>query len=131
MPKQLADAVTVRLSSAELVVLGELLAGVLPYPPDENGPQVSDTVAFVQRRLGAEDAAWAAPLRAGLADAAGREQDWLAQAAYAVDQSAVLFAQLRGWAWDGFLADPRWGVNRGGRGWAHFGWAGSPRSREQ
>ncbi len=111
-------------------MLQTLLELIVPYPAQPGGPVAPDTVGLVQRRLAAEDAAWVEPLRAGVAVAAGREAAWLAGAAEAQDESGELFAQLRGWAWDGFLADPRWGVNRGGLGWSYFGWNGSPRARE-
>ncbi|MFG1779523.1 hypothetical protein ACGFIR_25090 [Micromonospora sp. NPDC049051] len=115
------------LDAAESAVLARLLDRVLPYPPQPGGPVVADTVAYVQRRLTAEDCAWAAALRAALTAASGREEQWLATAE---TESGELFERLRAWAWDGFLAHPRWGVNRGGLGWAYFGWAGPPRERE-
>ncbi|MFC0862315.1 hypothetical protein ACFHYQ_08400 [Sphaerimonospora cavernae] len=115
------------LDVAESEALARLLDLLVPYPSQPGGPIVGDTVVFVRRRLAAEDAAWLVPLRAGLAAAAGREEQWLAAAE---NQSGELFEQLRAWAWDGFLAHPRWGVNRGGLGWTYFGWAGPPRERE-
>lgn len=115
------------LDAAEAEVLARLLDLVVPYPPQPDGPVVTDTVAYVQGRLATRDSAWTAPLRAALATAAGREAQWLATAE---TESTELFERLRTWAWDGFLAHPRWGVNRGGLGWAHFGWAGPPRDRE-
>ncbi len=119
------------LDARHLQTLRRLLERVLPYPAIPDGPTVSDTVAYVLRRLEHEDRALFGPLEQLLERTAGSEDDWL-QAAASTPQypDRGVFEALRGWAWDGFLADPRWGVNRGGRGWTHLGWGGPPRRRE-
>ena len=118
------------LDARQAAVLQTLLELIVPYPAQPGGPVAPDTVGLVQRRLAAEDAAWVEPLRAGVAVAAGREAAWLAAPPRRRTNRVSCSRSSRGWAWDGFLADPRWGVNRGGLGWSYFGWNGSPRARE-
>lgn len=116
---------------AAIATLELLLDAVVPYPDLVGGPTAADTAQYVLGRLEREDAALRPSLDHLLEGVAGREQAWVA--AVADDPGHPehgLFEALRGWAWDGFLADPRWGVNRGGLGWAHVGWAGPPRRRE-
>lgn len=109
-----------------------LLDEVVPYPAIPDGPAAADTAQYVRRRLEREDAPLRAPLGHLLATVRGRERAWVAAVADDPDHpDHDLFVALRGWAWDGFLADPRWGVNQGGLGWTHVGWAGPPRRREQ
>lgn len=116
------------LDAGQVRALQVLLDGVLPYPPIEGGPTVQDTVAFVLRRLEHEDRAVFGPLEAVLTRITGREHDWLeATASSPQHPDRAVFDALRGWAWDGFLADPRWGVNRGGLGWSYVGWPGAAR----
>lgn len=120
------------LDDDQVGVLRTLLEVVLPYPPIPGGPQLDDTVAYVLRRLEREDRHLLEPLEELLPRLAGEEAAWVAEVAASPEQDDhQVFQALRGWAWDGFLADPRWGVNRAGLGWVHLGWAGPPRTRER
>lgn len=118
------------LSPDEAGGLRELLVTVLPYPALDGGPDVEDTVAYVRVAIARPgQTQLSAELRRGLAQARGRAADWVAAAAAPGSPDHQLFQELLGWAWDGFLADPRWVVDRAGLGWAHLGWPGPPQDR--
>lgn len=120
------------LDDGQAVILGRLLDAVVPYPEIPGGPTVADTVRYVCGRLVGPDAELRTALTELIGRVGGREAAWVAEVAAAPDDADnTLLEALRGWAWDGFLADPKWGVNRGGLGWVHVGSAGPPRRRER
>jgi hypothetical protein len=117
------------LSPEEVVTLRNLLGVFLPSTSGP-GANEAETVTYVIGRLRGRDRQWRGVVRDSLQSAGGDEAGYVARLAEANDdESRVLFARLRSWAWEGFLCDPTYGGNRGNVGWRRFGAPEHPKAR--
>lgn len=116
------------MNEAELATLAAVAERILPA--DEHGPGARElgVLRYLQRALAREYAALVPQYRAGLAALAGfetlseAEQD---EALAELDRRGdPFFALVHRHVLEGAFADPAWGGNAGGAGWALLGYPG-------
>lgn len=129
------------LSARELAVLSAVVARIVPAEPGSPGALEVGADAYIVRSLGEERVGLLEFYRGGLLDVeeAGRtggasgfaelgpeEQDRVLESAWAGSLGGFLDV-VREHVIEGMFADPRWGGNVGGRGWALLGYGGPKR----
>jgi hypothetical protein len=113
------------LSLSEISALDALLDVILPSTSGA-GARTAGAIDYVVARIDREDPVLIAALRPHLSSNDDPEAVVAALAADPATFEYQVFRRLRGWAWEGFLCDPKHGGNRDRVGWERFRANGAP-----